>query len=387
MGVWQPRRVGITTAGPEGPGASVRDHAQAHAGARTPSGHTARVARWDGVGLPVSVVTVPLPEALAPGEVLVEVDLATVCGSDVHTVSGRRPSPAPGVLGHEQVGRVVAVGPDEPRSTRGQVLTAGTRVVWSLTASCGACARCAANLPQKCLRLRKYGHEPFDDAWPLNGGFATHCLLRPGTAIVPVPEEVPDPVASPASCATATVMAVLRAAGPLAGRRLLVSGAGMLGLTAVTVAVEAGAHVTAVDPHPGRRAAAVRFGAHAVHDGTGPAPTVDVAVELSGAAAAVAACLDSVDVGGVVVLAGSVSPGPAVGLDPERVVRRLLTVTGVHNYRPVDLEEAVDFLAAHHDRRPFVELVEGAWGLGRLDDAFDAARSGGAPRQGVDPRR
>ncbi|MCW3845129.1 alcohol dehydrogenase catalytic domain-containing protein, partial [Micromonospora yasonensis] len=166
----------------------------------------ARYARWDGVGKPFTVCTTPVPSLLRPREVLVAVDLATVCGSDLHTVRGRRPSPAPSVLGHEQVGTVVAVGTDAP-------VAPGQRVVWSVTASCGRCARCLRGLPQKCVELRKYGHEPLDEARPLVGGFATHCLLMPGTEIVPVPEEVPDRVASPAACATATVAAVVAAGG------------------------------------------------------------------------------------------------------------------------------------------------------------------------------
>ncbi|XVV15058.1 zinc-binding dehydrogenase [Actinoplanes sp. CA-131856] len=338
----------------------------------------ARYSRWDGVGRPFTVCTTPVPSRLERGEVLIAVDLATVCGSDVHTVSGHRPSPAPGVLGHEQVGRVVAVGPDAPAAL-------GQRVVWSVTASCGQCPRCRRGLTQKCLRLRKYGHEPWTTEHPLTGGFATHCLLMPGTAIVAVPDAVPDEVAAPAACATATVAAALRAAGPVeSGMRAMVSGAGMLGLTAVAMLAERGVHVIAVDPVPARRELASRFGAAEVSAGPAPAE-VDVALELSGAPAAVRAALGSLAVGGTLVLAGSVSPGPAVELDPERVVRGLLTVTGMHNYTAADLQTAVDFLASCHDRYPFAELVDGAYPLEKLDDAFDAARRGPAPRQAVLP--
>lgn len=348
---------------------------------------SARYARWDGVGLPTSVHATPVPTDLAPGELLVGIDFATVCGSDVHTVTGRRVSPSPSILGHEQVGRVLALGAGPaPLTTGGDPVTVGMRVVWSVTDSCGTCPRCLAGAPQKCLHLRKYGHEPVGDDWLLNGGFATHCLVRSGTAVTAVPDELPDEVASPASCATATVVAVLRAAGrPLTGSRVLVSGAGMLGLTAVAIAHHAGAEVTAVDPHPARRELALAFGADRVLAPDQATPEVDVAVELSGAATSVAACLDALDVGGVLVLAGSVSPGPAVPLDPERVVRRLLTVVGVHNYRAVDLADAVDFLATHHRDHPFAALVEGRWALDQLDLALAAAGRGQAARQGVVP--
>lgn len=345
---------------------------------------TARYARWDGAGRPFTVVETTVPATLTAGEVLVRVELATVCGSDLHTVRGRRPAPAPGVLGHEQVGTVLAVGPGSPSCVDGSPVVVGSRVVWSVTASCGDCDRCARDMPQKCRHLRKYGHEPLDERAPFTGGFATHCVLLPGTTIVAVPDGLPDVVASPASCATATVAAAL-AITDIEGRRVLVVGAGMLGVTAVAMATEAGAHVVAVDPGADRRARATRFGAAKVTDGT-PAPSgFDVAIEVSGAPSSVATCLAALDVGGVAVLVGSVSPGPPVPLNPEQVVRGLHTVVGVHNYRPADLQYAVDFLAAHHHRYPFGDLVAGRFGLSELDGAVAAALAGAAPRQAVVP--
>ena len=68
-----------------------------------------RYARWDGVGSPFSVVSGRTPLVPGPAELLVRIDLATVCGSDLHTVGGRRPSPVPALLGHEQVGTVLGL--------------------------------------------------------------------------------------------------------------------------------------------------------------------------------------------------------------------------------------------------------------------------------------
>ncbi|MFC7344844.1 zinc-binding dehydrogenase [Saccharopolyspora griseoalba] len=348
---------------------------------------TARCARWEGVGEPFTVVEVPLPGSLAPGEVLVEVELATVCGSDLHTTTGGRPAPAPSVLGHEQVGRVLAVGPgDPPDHLGGAPVEPGTRVVWSVAASCWSCARCRAGMPQKCLQLRKYGHERWTEEHPLRGGFATHCVLMPGTAIASVPEAIPAEVAAPASCATATVAAAIEAAGPIGpDTRALVSGAGMLGLTAVAMLDAAGARVVAVDPDPLRREQAARFGAAESSAPGSAIGEVDVALELSGAPRAVQSCVDSLTVGGTAVLAGSVSPGPGARLDPERLVRGLHRVVGVHNYHPRHLRAAVDFLAEHHRTRPFAELVGGRHGLDDLETAFSAARLGTSPRQALAP--
>jgi putative phosphonate catabolism associated alcohol dehydrogenase len=344
-----------------------------------------RYARWDGVGKPFALVSGSTARTPGPGALLVRIDLATVCGSDLHTVEGRRPAPAPSVLGHEQVGTVVGVGPGGVRCVDGSPVVPGMRVVWSVTASCGECGRCVRRMPHKCLRLRKYGHEPLSEDEPLTGGFATHCVVLPGTAVVAVPPEVPGEVAGPASCATATAAAAVAAAGPLRGRRVLVTGAGMLGLTATAMAAVAGARVVALDPDPARRGQALAFGASEVGDvSAGPEP-VDVAMDFSGRSSAVQLCLDALTVGGRAVLVGSVAPDEDVALNPERMVRGLHTVTGVHNYRPEDLASAVRFLAGHHRAFPFASLVGRAYPLDQMDAAIDAAHRGPAPRQAVAP--
>lgn len=337
----------------------------------------ARYSLWNGPGGNFTVQTAALPHKLHPGEVLVAVDLATICGSDVKTVTGRRPGPNPCVLGHEQVGVVAA-------ASANAAVVVGQRVVWSVTASCGRCSRCETT-PQKCMSVKKYGHEPLDAARPLRGGLATHCLLFPGTTVVAVPDTIPDEVAAPASCATATAAAAVAAAGSLwPGMRALVTGAGMLGITATAMLTQLGVNVVVYDPDRKRRERALLFGAAAVT--ADPVAGADVALELSGRADAVQIALDALTVGGNLVLAGSVSPGPSIALDPERVVRNLLTITGVHNYRPADLRTAVDFLAVHQHQYPFADLTAGRWSLEQLDEAFHAARAGTDARQSVRPR-
>lgn len=301
-----------------------------------------RAAVWSGDGVRVCEVALPEP---GPGELLVRVRLATVCGSDLHTVSGRRPAPAPSILGHEAVGHVVAAG-------LGAEQEIGDRIVWSVTAACGRCARCRRGFTAKCEQVRKVGHEAFTGDWPLSGGYAEHILLPAGVTTVVVPDTVPDAVAAPAGCATATVMAVLEAAGEVAGRRVLICGAGMLGVTAAAACAERGAQVMISDPHPQRRALAARFGAEP--DTGGPS---DIALDFSGSATAVAGALSRLDLGGTLVLAGSVTPGPTVALDPESVVRGWLTITGVHNYEPRHLVRAVEFLTRTRHTMPWTDLV------------------------------
>lgn len=297
---------------------------------------------WTGAG--VDVRTVPIP-ALGAGEVLVRVRLATVCGSDLHTVTGRRPAACPSVLGHEAVGDVVAAGP-------GADIQVGQRVIWSVTVACGECPRCRSDLSAKCLSVRKVGHEPFDGDWALSGSYAAHVVLPRGTTIAVVPDALSDAVAAPAACATATVMATLEAAGELGGRRVLIGGAGMLGLTAVAACADAGADVQVVDRNADRLALATRFGGRASDGGQ-----VDVAIDYTGSSAAVADALGRLDIGGTLVLAGSVTPGPPLAVDPETVVRQWLTITGVHNYEPRHLHRAVEFLDRTRERHPWDALV------------------------------
>ncbi|MFF1574264.1 alcohol dehydrogenase catalytic domain-containing protein [Leifsonia sp. NPDC058292] len=360
---------------------------------------------WPGEGHTHEAVAVP-GVRLSPGDALVEIELATVCDSDVETVLGHRAASAPLVLGHEQVGRVVALGRGGAKSVDGHRVSLGERVVWSVAVPCGRCARCRRGLPQKCLNLQRYGHERMRRGWELSGGFATHAHILDGTPIVAAPEEIPAAVLAPASCATATVAAALEAAAeitPLEGALVLVAGAGMLGLTAAAMATDAGAHVAISDPDPARRDAALAFGAVAVADpraapdsplglsaalaragGRGAAPTI--ALELSGAAAAAKTLLKVLDVGGVLVVAGSLSPGPDLTIDPEQLVRRLHTVRGVHNYAPQHLQQAVRFLAESWQRYPFAAQVGETYPLDSVDAALAAATIGAHPRIGLRPQ-
>jgi alcohol dehydrogenase len=201
-----------------------------------------------------------------------------------------------------------------------------------------------------------------------------------------VPDEVPDRVAAPASCATATVAALLRAGGPVAGRSVVVLGAGVLGVTACAMARAAGADlVLAVDPDAACRSRAMAFGATdalpadpgslaaAVADRT-DGRGADVVLELAGVAESVRAGLSLVRTGGVLLLAGTVAPTPAVALDPEAVVRRMLTIRGVHNYHPRDLPTALAFLSGPGRAYPFDTLVQAEYPLEEARQAFTRAQ-------------
>ena len=220
---------------------------------------------FDGIPDQLELRRLPIP-ALQPSEILVRVLGCTLCGSDLHSVEGRRPVPVPTVLGHEIVGEIVefaATGSN--RDLAGRELKVGDRVTWAIVANCGHCFFCERGLPQKCLNAVKYGHEPFRNGRELLGGLAEHCLLVSGTGIVRLPDRMPLEVACPASCATATIAAALEAAGDLQGRHVCVIGAGMLGLTACAMArVEGADEIVCVDPNDARREQALSFGASRV---------------------------------------------------------------------------------------------------------------------------
>lgn len=347
---------------------------------------------FHGPGQPLRMQGFDVPEP-AEGGALVRVTGCTVCGSDLHTYDGRRSAPTPSILGHEIIGRIEAFGSGTPRADfLGEPLAVGDRVTWSVVAHCGDCFYCRRGLPQKCEAMVKYGHEPLRPGAELTGGLADTCLLAPGTTILRLPDELDDAVACPASCATATVAAALRAGGPVAGGAVLVQGAGMLGLTACAMARDAGAsEVICCDVAPDRLAAAEAFGATRVVLPGDLAATVaaatggygvDVALELSGNPAAFEAGFPLVRIGGSYVLVGAVFPAGAVSVAMESIVRRQLTLRGVHNYAPEDLAAAVRFLAGA-DRFPFASLVADWIPLAEAPRAFEVARQSRALRIGI----
>ena len=343
---------------------------------------------FSAVGEPLEMERFPLPH-LTAGQLLVRVSCCTLCGSDIHTYQGRRSTPAPTVLGHEILGRVESLPPGDPVCDyRGQPLRVGDRVTWSIAASCGQCFFCRREIPQKCERVFKYGHQRIVPHHPLSGGLAEYCHLAARTAIIRVPDALPDLVACPANCATATVAAALRAGGNCGDATVLVQGAGMLGLTACAMARSLGAgEVIAADVDAGRLEIARRFGATRVVLVTGDdcphrdplakvvqeataGRGVDLALELSGAGSAVGAGLQLTRIGGHLVLVGAVFPASPVPVDAEQVVRRLLNIHGVHNYHPQDLAAAVGFLAENSTRFPFPELVTKTFPLTECEAAF-----------------
>jgi threonine dehydrogenase-like Zn-dependent dehydrogenase len=97
-------------------------------------------------------------------------------------------------------------------------------------------------------------------------------------------------------------------------------------------------------------------------------------IEVCGAPQAVPQGIGLLRVGGTYVLAGVVNPQAMVTLDVNVILRKILTVRGIHNYHPRNLVEALDFVVANRTRFPFHELVDGQYPLDRVGVAMtDAA--------------
>lgn len=333
-------------------------------------------------GKPLHILQYDVPE-LRDGEVLVRVSCCTLCRSDLHTHAGRRIEPTPTILGHEIIGRIEAFGPNAPQhDATGLPLEVGSRVTWAIAVGCGTCFYCDDDVPQKCERPYKYGHQRMNPNRPLGGGLAETVVLVPGTVLYRVPDAVPDTVAASANCATATAAALLRYGGDVKGRSVLIFGAGVLGVTVAAMARAAGAHTVIVsDPQAACRERAFRFGAtqalpadpdelaagvRSLTQGRG----ADLVLELAGVAGTVHTALALARIAGTIVLAGTVVPVGAVPFDPEHAVRRMLSIRGVHNYHPRDLGTALSFLAGAGRDFPWSSLVVTEYPLEQIEQAF-----------------
>ena len=244
--------------------------------------------------------------------------------------------------------------------------------MWSVTVAVAGAHGAVRVRTAKCTSVRKIGHEPFDGDWPLSGAYAEHIVLparhrdrrgarrdaRRGRRTGGMCDGDGDGDAG--------------SRGDIAGRRVLICGAGMLGLTAAAACVEAGARVRVIDIEPTRLDLVDGSAARRMRGGP-----VDAAIDFSGSSAAIDRRPSrGSSTGGVLVLAGSVMPGRQCRVNPETVVRQWLTITGVHNYEPRHLAQAVEFLGETRDVYPWAGLVSEPVQLDDLASALEPAPAG-----------
>ena len=340
-----------------------------------------------------------LPSAVEPAAALCRITMSTICGSDLHTISGRRIEAAPLILGHEIVGELVALGEGLERDGFGHSLKVGDRVSWSIMASCGQCLYCNYALPQKCQHLKKYGHTCINDGQPLTGGYAEYIYLFPGTAIFKIPAGLPDGIATPANCALSTVINAMETIGFEKGETVLIQGAGLLGLNLIALARETGAKMIIVTDVSSRRLdLAARFGADLCLDlselsedqasrqikeaagGHG----ADVAFEVCGVKAAVKQAVEVFRIGGRYLL--TMVTSTILELDVNRITRNYLTIKGIHNYNPHHLGAALTFLKDNAHKYPYAEIVGQSYPLSEIEQAIQLAMSGKHIRVGITSR-
>jgi len=209
--------------------------------------------------LSVREVAAPDPE---PGGVVVQVRASGICRSDWHAWQGHDPDVVlPHVPGHELAGTVAAVGPGV---RNWQV---GDRVTVPFVNACGRCAQCAAGEHQVCTRQRQPGFTHW-------GSLAEFVALDAADVnLVAVPEELDLATAAALGCRYATAFRAVAQVGRVrAGEWVAVHGCGGVGLSAVQIAVAAGARVVAVDVAPGALELARGLGAEHTVDGGGDVP-------------------------------------------------------------------------------------------------------------------
>lgn len=305
---------------------------------------------------------------LQKGDVLVRITLATICGSDLHTYSGRRSSYLPSVLGHEAVGVVEAVGNGADKSLIGK------RVTWTLTDTCGCCKPCTDwSIPQKCESLFKYGHAPLESGSGLNGCFASHIMLRKGTHIVELPDALPDSFVAPANCALATMVAVIEPI-PATTKKVLIQGAGLLGVYGTALLKHRGVEeIWVTDIVQDRLDLVAEFGAKIIHSkdlGSLDQKNFDVVIEVAGVSQVIADGVKLLRPGGIYIWAGMVhdqTPLDILGVD---IVKGCITVIGMHNYAAKHLNQSVSFLTETAEMFPWGKLISEPMPLSELDAAF-----------------
>ncbi|MCV7278776.1 alcohol dehydrogenase catalytic domain-containing protein [Mycolicibacterium flavescens] len=334
---------------------------------------------------------------LAPpgaGELLVRIEAAGLCHSDLSVVDGNRVRPVPMLLGHEAAGVVEQVGGG------GSDVQVGTRVVMTFLPRCGVCAACATDGLTPCepgsaannagtlmtgeRRLSRQG-VPVHHHLGVSG-FATHAVVD-RRSVVPVPDDVPAVVASLLGCAVLTGGgAVVNAGRPRPGSTVAVVGLGGVGMAAVLTALaQDDVRVAAVDQVPDKLDRARQSGAHAVYtpeqarDGGLKA---EVVIEAAGHPAALETAVDLTAAGGRTVSVGLPRPDARVTLSPLGFVAEGRSLIGSYLGSAVPSRDIPLFVELWRaGRLPVESLVSSTIPFDGINTGMDRLADGAAVRQ------
>lgn len=316
-----------------------------------------------------SVLTAPksieLREVEVPtlqhGQVLVRVTAVGVCGSDTHFYNtgaiGDIVVRGPIVLGHETGGEIVAVGEGvDP-------VRVGTRVAVEPQTPCRRCAQCKQGSYHLCQDVLFYG------AWPVDGSFSEYAVVDDDFAHA-IPDSMSDEQAALVEPVSVAVHAARRG-GVTIGSRILITGAGPIGVLTAQVAQSMGAtEVVISDPIEGRREFALAHGADVALD---PASDdlatyhehFDVYIDASGNARAILSALPTIAPGGAAVLVGMGQT--QLDIPIAMLQHREITMTGTFRYVNT-WPTAIELVATGAvDVAP---LVTGRYGLDEVEEAL-----------------
>ena len=305
------------------------------------------------------------PATVREGDVVVDVAIGGICGSDLHYFHdgsvGDYVVREPLVLGHEMVGRVAE------SASSSSTVTPGLAVAIYPATPCGQCRECLSGRPNICAEVRYLGSAARTPH--VQGGFCQQVTV-PASQIRLLPPSLTLERAVLAEPLAVALHAVKRA-GSVAGKRVLVTGAGPIGLLVIAALRASGAaDVIAVDLVEAALAVAGRVGADRTYvaSDTLEIPEVDIAIEASGSDKALATCVRAVRRGGVVVQLGLLPPG-LVALLGNTIVTRELDLRGSFRF-DAEFDDALEML---NEGLPVDGIVTHSFPLTQAAEAFAIA--------------
>jgi uncharacterized zinc-type alcohol dehydrogenase-like protein len=298
------------------------------------------------VGQPLAPTTIERRDVGAK-DVLIEIQYAGICHSDIHTVNGDwGPQPFPVVPGHEIVGVVAEVGADV---TEHQI---GDRVgVGCMVNSCGECTSCRSGDEQYCLDGMVPTYAGTDrDGTTTQGGYSTHVVVD-ADYVLSVPEGIDAAAAAPLLCAGITTYSPLKHWGAGPGKKVAIVGLGGLGHMAVKIAHAMGAEVTVLSQSLKKQEDGLRLGADHYFATSDPetfehlAGSFDLVINTVSAKIDVSAYLGLLAVNGALVNVGA--PSEPLSLNVFALLTNRRSYAGSMIGGIAQTQEMLDFCAEH----------------------------------------
>ncbi len=310
----------------------------------------------------LAVEDVPAPAQPGPGQVLLAVGAAGICGSDIHNyLTGQWLAGPPRVAGHEFCGTVTAVGEGVGSVRPGDLAVADSRFY------CGECAACRAGRHNICARLGFVGEA-------CDGGFASHVVL-PERLVFPAVAGT-DPRVAAMSEPMAVALHAVRRLSPPPGRPVLVTGCGIIGALCALLLSHGHDGPLLVADRNGTRAALVAgaTGAQVVETDEGTLSGIAHAIDATGSPALIGHLVRALSGGGTLVLVG-IGHG-RIDLDPNLLVEKEMAVLGSHAFDTADLKEAIGLAARHAET--LIGWIDREYPLSAAPEAYARMISGTA---------